>query len=622
LYYRRFTMEARSLGKYRLLEQIGRGGMGTVYKALDEMLDRVVAVKMINADLLAPEILQRFRAEAVVLAKLNHPRIATIYELAREGTDLMMVMEFVQGESCEQYLAKRGPLEVSNAAFILDQVLDALEHAHSAGIVHRDLKPSNVMITPSGDISVMDFGIARVAGSQHLTVDGYLIGTPAYMAPEQIRGEEVDGRADLYSATVMFYRLLTQHLPFKGDTTVTLIHSQLSDYPLPSRQFRPDMPEWVETLLQRGMEKDRNARFQTAAEFRHALQAGLIATLTRMTRTIVAPTDAETLVSTPTPGSIRQAAISQPTGNRSVPGTGGMPMGTAVVPSTTTGAMQMSATSVMTQTVPIPANAVVVQKPYVLIMAAVVGLLAVAVIAVVFLELRRPAATAPAVGAAQSQAASTAETASVAAPSMPAATTPPPVVPAPAATASATPSAPAATTPPSDAAPAPASTRPAARSFGGDDSAPAPAARPARAVASAPPPPAVIDVPQSFGNVKTVMLEGTKERELDALLALEGGNLIVRSRDSGAVLKTMPYKAVAAATYTHAKRPRSKDASAEVAAIPENLGGGGFLGSAKNWLTVQSKTDYMILRLDEDKNVQVVIAAIESRTGTRVEQIN
>jgi hypothetical protein len=607
-------MEPRNLGKYHLLGQIGRGGMGTVYKALDEMLDRVVAIKMINADLLEPAILQRFRGEAVTLAKLSHPRIATIYELAKEGNDLLMVMEYVEGETCEQYLTQRGPLEISNASFICDQVLDALQHAHGAGIVHRDLKPSNVMMTATGDIKVMDFGIARAVGSQHLTMDGHMMGTPAYMAPEQIRGEEVDGRSDLYSATVMFYRLLTQHLPFKADTAVALIHSQLADYPTPSSQFRKDLPEWVDRILQRGLAKDRNARFQTAAEFRYTLQSGLVSTMTRMTRPVIPSAEAETKVFQ-TPANLRQAGAPR-TGTQPVPATGGMPVGTSATSATgtmtATGATTTATSNMPTQTVAIPANAVVVQKPYMMIGAALLALLVIGVGALAVIELRRPAtstAVAPAASPAQTQAPAPGS-ASAPSPGSTASTSAPPP---------ATPPAPS----PADTTPVSAPARPttaATPRAGGDDSTPVVdrAARPAPARAAAAPP-VVADVPQSFGNVKTVMLDGTKERELDALLALEGGNLIVRSRDSGAVLKTMPYRSVAAATYTHAKRPRSNDA-AGIAVVPENLGGGGLLGSAKNWLTVQSKTDFLILRLDEDRSVQTVLAAIESRTGTKVDQ--
>src|SRR5262249_55043897 len=153
------------------------------------------------------------------LARLNHPLIATIYELSRvEGeSDLLMVMEFVRGETLEDLSKRCGPLAPERAASIAAQVLDALEHAHRAGIVHRDLKPANVMLPEHGGVKVMDFGTARVLGAEHMTTDGYMMGTPAYMAPEQVLGQEVDGRADLYAVGVVLYRLLTADLPFHAD---------------------------------------------------------------------------------------------------------------------------------------------------------------------------------------------------------------------------------------------------------------------------------------------------------------------------------------------------------------------------------------------------------------------
>lgn len=184
-------MTGRTIGKYKVGDQIGRGGMGTVYRAIDETLHREVAVKAIRGDLLTPESLERFRGEAITLARLTHPRIATIYELTPDGDTLLMVMEYISGDTCEKLIARAGPLPIPRAVILCDQMLDALQHAHAAGIVHRDLKPSNVMVTGSGDVKVMDFGIARVAGSQHLTLDGYVMGTPAYMSPEQVRGAEV-----------------------------------------------------------------------------------------------------------------------------------------------------------------------------------------------------------------------------------------------------------------------------------------------------------------------------------------------------------------------------------------------------------------------------------------------
>src|SRR5687767_1601591 len=150
-------MVGTSIGKYRFVAQLGRGGMGTVYKAVDDTLDREVAIKVLNPELADTEVMTRFRAEATTLARLNHPHIATIYELYRRDHDLLMVMEFVKGETLERLLERCGPLAPARAADIIDRVLSALEHAHRAGIVHRDLKPANVMVTEQGTVKIMDF---------------------------------------------------------------------------------------------------------------------------------------------------------------------------------------------------------------------------------------------------------------------------------------------------------------------------------------------------------------------------------------------------------------------------------------------------------------------------------
>ncbi len=192
-------MIGTTVGKYRIVALLGRGATGIVYRALDDTLDREVAIKVLNPLYAAGDILKRFRSEATTLARLNHPEIATIHELLRTDTNLLMVMELVRGETLEGLAERNGALSPDLAGHIVDGILSALEHAHDAGIVHRDLKPANVMITALGGIKIMDFGIARVRGAEHMTLDGCAVGTPAYMAPEQVLGEEVDGRADLYA---------------------------------------------------------------------------------------------------------------------------------------------------------------------------------------------------------------------------------------------------------------------------------------------------------------------------------------------------------------------------------------------------------------------------------------
>jgi len=264
-------MIGRTVGKYRIVGQLGRGGAGVVYKAVDETLGRDVAIKTLNPDLADSEVMTRFRAEATILARLNHPQIATIFELFRDESDLLMVMEFLRGETLDKLAERLGPIEPERAAYVIDLILSALEHAHRAGVVHRDVKPANVMVTDEGGIKIMDFGIARVLGAEQKTVDGRLMGTPAYMSPEQVLGEEVDGRADLYSVGVLLYRLLAGVLPFKADSALAMLQRQIREEPISLHLQRPELPAWCEQIVSRALMKSRDERFQSAEEFREAL---------------------------------------------------------------------------------------------------------------------------------------------------------------------------------------------------------------------------------------------------------------------------------------------------------------------------------------------------------------
>jgi serine/threonine-protein kinase len=266
-------MIGRTLGKYRIVGQLGRGGAGVVYKAVDETLNRDVAIKTLSPDLANTEVMTRFRAEATILARLNHPQIATIYELFKSEGELLMVMEFVRGESLDKLTERLGPVEPDRAAYLIDLILQALEHAHGAGIVHRDIKPANVMVTDEGSVKIMDFGIARVLGAEQKTVDFRLMGTPAYMSPEQVMGEVVDGRSDLYSVGVLFYRLLSGALPFSADTALAMLQRQIRDTPIPLAAHGQGQPDWCDQIVQRALAKTPADRFQTAVEFRSTLAA-------------------------------------------------------------------------------------------------------------------------------------------------------------------------------------------------------------------------------------------------------------------------------------------------------------------------------------------------------------
>jgi tRNA A-37 threonylcarbamoyl transferase component Bud32 len=264
-------MSGTTIGKYRVVGQLGQGATGIVYRAVDDTLGREVALKILNPALTHPEILERFRVEATVLASLSHPGIATIYDLFRSDTELLMVMELVRGETLEHLSARVGPLPPDRASYLVDQILSALEHAHRLGVVHRDMKPANVMVTALGGIKIMDFGIARTRFAEQLAADGYVVGTPAYMPPEQVLGQEVDGRADLYSVGVVLYRLLTGALPFTAGSSVDMLQQQISQLPTPLRIHRADLPAWCEPIVQRALAKSPDDRFQSAGAFRDAL---------------------------------------------------------------------------------------------------------------------------------------------------------------------------------------------------------------------------------------------------------------------------------------------------------------------------------------------------------------
>ncbi|HRP09140.1 MAG TPA: serine/threonine-protein kinase, partial [Gemmatimonadales bacterium] len=260
------------LGKYRIGERLGEGGMGTVFRARDELLDREVAIKLLRTELAGDAALaERFRGEAVALARLAHPSIAALHGLERDGNHLYMVMEFVRGETLEARIQREGPLGWREAATICAAVCTALEHAHAQGVVHRDIKPANLMLGPDGNIKVMDFGIARMAGQSRHTRMGSTVGTPHYMAPEQLRGEEVDGRADLYSLGAVLFELISGKVPFEADSDYQLMMKQLHDPPPRLSDSVPGVPVSVDRLIRRSLSKDRSDRHASAAELRSAL---------------------------------------------------------------------------------------------------------------------------------------------------------------------------------------------------------------------------------------------------------------------------------------------------------------------------------------------------------------
>jgi len=265
-------MIGQIVGNYKILHALGEGGVGMVYKGVDTMLDREVAIKVLRPELASQtSVVERFRSEAVTLAKLSHPNIATLFSLFRHNNDLIMVMEFVRGESLETLIQRRGRLSTEETIPIFCQALDGINHAHEVGIIHRDIKPSNMILTETGTLKVLDFGIARLLGSSRMTRVGNIIGTLEYMSPEQVRGEDTDARSDIYALGMMLYEILTGKLPFESENEFVLMKMQTEQMPAPPRQLNPDIPVEIEAAIMRAGAKNPNERFQNAGEFLQTL---------------------------------------------------------------------------------------------------------------------------------------------------------------------------------------------------------------------------------------------------------------------------------------------------------------------------------------------------------------
>jgi serine/threonine protein kinase len=272
-------MTGQIVGNYKIEQKLGEGGMGAVFRGVDMMLEREVAIKFLRPELSAqPQVVERFRSEAVTLAKLNHPNIATLFNFMRQGDSFFMVLEFVRGATLDNVIQQRGAIPCDQAIPLFCQVLDGIQHAHDFGIIHRDIKPANMMLTEKGTLKVLDFGIARILGTARMTRQGNIIGTIEYMSPEQVRGFETDARSDIYSLGMLLYELLTGRCPFDMQNEFELMKAQIEQYPVPPRQLNPAIPEVVEQAIWKAIAKNPPERFQSAAEFRaFLLNAGFAA---------------------------------------------------------------------------------------------------------------------------------------------------------------------------------------------------------------------------------------------------------------------------------------------------------------------------------------------------------
>ena len=261
-------------GRYQVIEELGQGGMGRVYKVLDTETNEKVALKLVKPELSAdPKIVERFRNELTIARKIVHKNVCRVFDLGRDKTGYYITMEYVPGQDLKGLIRQTGQLTVGKALSIGKQVCEGLAEAHGLGVVHRDLKPGNIMIDQNGQARIMDFGIARAARGKGLTGAGAMIGTPEYMSPEQVEGQDVDQRSDLYSLGVILYEMLTARVPFDGETALSVAYKHKHDAPEDPRKFNDKIPPDLSHLVLKCLEKEKDKRDQSANELRAQLES-------------------------------------------------------------------------------------------------------------------------------------------------------------------------------------------------------------------------------------------------------------------------------------------------------------------------------------------------------------